>query len=57
MKLETLFSIFIIALLCLMTIVERDVVFYLGLFSIGWNLPDISKFLAARFRNRNRVEA
>ena len=57
MKLETLISIFIIALLCLMIFVERDVVYILGLFAIGWNLPDVSKFLAARFRNRNQVEA
>lgn len=57
MKLETLISLFTFVLLMLLMLVERDVVYFLGLFAIGWQLPSISKYLAARFRNRNCVEA
>ena len=57
MKLETLISLFIFALLMLLILIERDAVYFLGLFAIGWQIPEISKALANRFRNRNSVEA
>ena len=57
MKLETLISLFIFVLLMLLMLVERDVVYFLGLFAIGWQIPGVSKALANRFRNRNCVEA
>ena len=57
MKLETLISLVLFALLMLLVVVERDVVYFLGMFAIGWQLPAIGKALASRFRNRNRVEA
>jgi len=57
MKLDTLFSIFIFMLLILLEVVERDVVYFLGLFAIGWQIPVMGKWLANRFRNRNKVEA
>ena len=53
MKLETLISLFIFSLLMLLIVTERDVVYFLGLFAIGWQIPNMSKALAAAFRKRN----
>lgn len=57
MKLETLISLFIFVILMLLMIVEREAVYFLGLFAIGWQIPNASKWIAARFRNHNNVEA
>lgn len=53
MKLETLFSLFIFAMICLLTVVAPEATYILGLFAIGWQIPTASKWMAARFRNRN----
>lgn len=57
MKLETLIGIFIVLIVGLLSVVSMEALTTLGMFAIGWNIPNVSKALATRFRNRNKVEA
>lgn len=53
MKLETLIGIFIVLIVGLLSVVSMEALTTLGMFAIGWQIPDMSKALATRFRNQN----
>ena len=55
MKLETLIGIFIILIVGLLSVVSMELLTVLGMFAIGWQIPNISRALADRFRKNNGV--
>lgn len=57
MKLETLIGLVILALVGLLSLASPEAVNLLGLFAIGWTIPDASRFLVGLFRKRNIKEA
>lgn len=54
MKPETYVAIGLFILFITATIVNlelmRDVLYYLGCFAVGWNIPNVSKFLVNYWR-------
>ena len=55
MKLETIIGLVLVLLLGVLSVVEIQALYLLGLFAIGWQIPDISRALASIFRKNNGV--